>query len=145
MSVSIAEDVHTFCGACDCGAVEFSFDIATSSRPYDVLDCNCSICWKKAILHLIVKREDFHIRTNTIADNMTTYTFGTHVAQHYFCRHCGCHPFYIPRSHPTCIDINVRCINDFDGFIRDCKITPFDGRDWDKNINNINSEYVSPS
>jgi hypothetical protein len=29
-----------------------------------------------------------------------TYTFGTGIAQHYFCAICGVSPFYVPRSDP---------------------------------------------
>ncbi|MGK9895185.1 hypothetical protein O6162_25320, partial [Salmonella enterica subsp. enterica] len=30
---------------------------------------------------------------------------------HYFCRHCGIKSFYVPRSHPDGIDVNVRCLD----------------------------------
>lgn len=33
-------------------------------------------------------------------DNLTTYTFNTHVAQHTFCKTCGVQSFYTPRSNP---------------------------------------------
>ena len=42
---------------------------------------------------------------------LTTYRFNTGVAQHTFCRICGIHPFYTPRSHPDCVDVNVRCLD----------------------------------
>ena len=33
------------------------------------------------------------------------------VAKHTFCRVCGIHPFYTPRSHPDGVDVNVRCLD----------------------------------
>ena len=46
---------------------------------------------------------------------LTVYTFGTGVAQHTFCTHCGMHAFYIPRSQPDMITVNARCLDDIDG------------------------------
>ena len=61
-------------------------------------------------------------------DALSTYTFGTHVAQHRFCRTCGIHPFYTPRSHPDQVDVNVRCLDD-DAWTSSATV-PFDGRSW---------------
>ena len=47
-------------------------------------------------------------------DDLTTYTFNTGVAKHTFCRHCGIHPFYVPRSDPDKIDVNARCLDGVD-------------------------------
>jgi len=47
-------------------------------------------------------------------DDLMTYTFNTGVAKHTFCKHCGIHPFYVPRSDPGKIDVNARCIDDID-------------------------------
>jgi len=63
-------------------------------------------------------------------DALITYTFNTRVAQHYFCASCGVKSFYIPRSHPDCISVNVRCIDG--GTIESMSVTAFDGREWEK-------------
>jgi hypothetical protein len=63
-----------------------------------VSECNCSICTKKGILHLIVLPEDFELLQG--GDALATYQFNTHTAKHTFCRLCGIHPFYVPRSDP---------------------------------------------
>ena len=55
--------------------------------------CNCSICTKKGILHLIVAPTQFELISGK--DDLTTYTFNTGVARHTFCKHCGIHPFYV--------------------------------------------------
>jgi hypothetical protein len=47
---------------------------------------------------LPVAVEDFELLCGTNA--LTVYTFGTGVARHTFCSHCGMHAFYIPRSQP---------------------------------------------
>ena len=77
-----------------------------------VTDCNCSICTKKGILHLIVPPERFELISGK--DDLTTYQFNTRTAKHTFCKHCGIHPFYVPRSDPDKIDVNARCLDDID-------------------------------
>ena len=116
--------MHTYEGSCHCGRVRFRVR-ADLTR---VSDCNCSICTKKGILHLIVPRERFELLSGS--DELSTYRFNTGVAQHRFCRHCGIHSFYIPRSDPEKIDVNVRCL---DGVNLD-EIRParFDGQHWEE-------------
>jgi hypothetical protein len=40
--------------------------------------------------------------------------FNTKTAKHTFYKHCGIHPFYVPRSDPDKIDAYVRCLDDID-------------------------------
>ena len=56
--------------------------------------------------------------------------FNTGVANHQFCRHCGIHAFYVPRSDPDKIDVNVRCLDgvDVDGL----RPRRFDGKNWEQ-------------
>jgi hypothetical protein len=62
---------------------------------------------------------------------LTVYTFGTGVAQHTFCSHCGMHAFYVPRSQPDRITVNARCLDGVDG--PSLKSTRFfDGRHWEE-------------
>src|SRR6476661_8928340 len=95
----------TFDGGCHCGAVRFR--VATNAL--EALDCNCSICAMKGFLHLIVEAPAFTRLTPD--DALSLYRFNTGVAKHLFCRTCGIHPFYVPRSHPNGIDVNVRCLD----------------------------------
>jgi len=60
---------------------------------------------------------------------VTIYRFGTGVAQHMFCRVCGCQPYYVPRSDPDKIDVNARCLDGID--VASLKPRPFDGRNWE--------------
>jgi hypothetical protein len=102
-------------------------------RSLQALDCNCSVCTKKGFLHLIVPASDFALLKGQAS--LSTYTFGSHTAQHHFCSCCGIHSFYIPRSHPDGIDINLRCLdNDLVQFM---DLVPFEGRDWEGHIDEI--------
>jgi hypothetical protein len=85
------------------------------------------MCTRKGFLHLIVPKESFELLAGREA--LTTYTFNTGVAQHHFCRTCGIHSFYVPRSDPDKIDVNVRCLEGVD--LRALAVAPFDGRNWE--------------
>jgi hypothetical protein len=111
-------------GGCHCGRVRF--EVMAPAR-LEVSDCNCSICGKAGFLHLIVAADRFRLICGR--DDLTTYTFNTGVARHYFCAHCGIKSFYIPRSHPDGVSVNVRCI---DGdTVQSLIVTAFDGRHWE--------------
>jgi hypothetical protein len=90
------------------------------------------MCTKKAIWHLIVPPERFELLRGK--DELATYEFNTRVAKHYFGRTCGIHPFYVPRSDPDKIDVNARCLDNFDTLA----ISPkrFDGRNWEAAMQN---------
>ena len=113
-------------GGCHCGRVRFRVT-ADLDR---VTECNCSICTKKGFLHLIVPPAQFELLSGE--GDLVTYQFNTGVAKHMFCRVCGIHPFYVPRSDPDKIDVNVRCLDDVD--LAAIAIKPFDGRNWEAAI-----------
>src|SRR5438270_13845692 len=110
-------------GGCHCGRVRFRVT-ADLSR---MTECNCLICSKKGFLHLIVAPEAFELINGK--DALTTYRFNTGVAQHTFCATCGIHPFYVPRSDPDKVDVNVRCLDGVD--VAALTICHFDGRNWE--------------
>ncbi|GAC1301875.1 MAG: GFA family protein [Steroidobacteraceae bacterium] len=115
----------THAGGCHCGRVRFH--VRAPSR-LTVADCNCSICAKSGYLHLIVDRDSFTLTSG--ADALTTYVFGTGIAKHHFCSHCGVKSFYIPRSHPDGVSVNARCIDT--GTIESMTVTLFDGLHWEE-------------
>lgn len=121
-------------GGCHCGAVRFR--VTASPAQDEVVDCNCSICRKKGFLHLIVPPDRFTLLSGENA--LTTYTFNTGVAKHWFCKTCGIHAFYRPRSHPNMIDVNLRCLDD--NVLSQFRITPFDGENWENSIQQLPSE-----
>ncbi|MBM4204763.1 MAG: GFA family protein [Gammaproteobacteria bacterium] len=110
-------------GGCHCGAVRFEVETPDT---VEVEDCNCSICSKAGFLHLIVPKARFRLLQG--ADSLVTYQFNTGVARHTFCRVCGIKPFYVPRSNPDGVDVNVRCL---DSPLPNIRIVPFDGRNWE--------------
>jgi len=110
-------------GSCHCGRVAFEID----GEIERVVACNCSICAKKGYLHWIIAPDRFRLLRG--GDELTTYTFNTGVAKHHFCRVCGIAPFYVPRSDPDKIDVNVRCLEGVD--VQALRIENFDGQHWE--------------
>lgn len=117
-------------GQCHCGKVTFEVE---APEDLEVYECNCSICSKSGHLHLIVPDSDFTLHSG--GDNLETYTFDTHEAKHMFCKTCGIKSFYIPRSHPNGVSVNMRCLDD--STIKSFKIDYFDGKNWEENIHKL--------
>ena len=114
---------QTYDGGCHCGRVRFRVTASLDG----VTECNCSICTKKGFLHLIVEPAQFELLSG--AEALTTYRFNTGTARHTFCTTCGIHPFYVPRSDPDKIDVNVRCLDGVD--LKSLDIKEFDGQHWE--------------
>ena len=109
-------------GGCHCGCVRFEVD---APARIEAIECNCSICRMTGFVHLIVPASRFRLLQGS--DVLTEYTFNTGLAKHRFCRVCGVKAFYIPRSHPEGIDVNVNCLEP--GTIEAIVTTPFDDAD----------------
>lgn len=118
-----------YLGSCHCQAITFSVECP---EEVEVEDCNCSICSKAGFLHLIVPKSKFTLLTGQ--DSLTTYRFNSKVAKHTFCKICGCKPFYIPRSNPDGVDINLRCL---DKKPKSIKVVSFDGQNWEANAEKL--------
>jgi len=116
--------MQTMQGGCHCGKVRFKVTADLDRVTY----CNCSMCSKKGFLHLIVPPEQFELLSGK--DNLAIYEFNTRTAKHTFCRTCGIHAFYVPRSDPDKIDVNVRCIDGVD--LSSLSIKTFDGQHWEE-------------
>ena len=117
-------------GGCHCGEVRFE-----TEGPANIIasQCNCSICRMTGYLHMIVRKDQFRLLSGE--DAIQTYTFNTGVAEHYFCRHCGVKSFYVPRSHPDGISVNVNCLDP--DTILSLEAEPFDGANWEENIHKL--------
>ena len=113
-------------GGCHCGRVRFvvQADLSTATV------CNCSICVKKGFVHLIVPATEFELLSGR--EDLSTYEFNTKVAKHHFCRVCGVHSFYVPRSDPDKFDVNVRCLDGVD--LGSLNLATFDGKNWEHAI-----------
>lgn len=118
--------MRSYTGACHCERVRFRVhgDLAQATV------CNCSVCTKKGIVHWIVEASQFELCAG--ADDLSSYRFETRVAEHKFCRHCGIHPFYTPRSDPDKVDVNVRCLDGVD--LSKLEFLGFDGQNWETAI-----------
>lgn len=121
----LPQDTVVHRGGCHCGRVRFEVD---AQAAIEALDCPCSICRMTGYLHLIVPASRFRLLAG--ADALSEYVFNTGVARHRFCRYCGIKAFYVPRSHPDGIDVNVRCMDP--GTIAALTVTPFDDGDRDR-------------
>ena len=126
---SIAELI-THRGGCHCGRVRF--EVEAPAEP-EVTLCNCSICSMIAYLHLIVPAGRFRLVQGE--EDLSTYTFNTGIARHRFCTHCGIKSFYIPRSNPDGVSVNVRCLDT--ETIALVRITDFDGRNWEEHADDL--------
>jgi len=115
-----------YSGGCHCGLVAYEVEGPLERASV----CNCSICSKKAYVHWIVPRARFRLLTRW--EDVTTYTFNTSAAQHHFCPRCGVASFYVPRSDPDKIDVNLRCVAGID--VDALTLTHFDGRNWETAI-----------
>ena len=111
-------------GSCQCGRVRIE---ALAPADLELLECTCSMCSRSGYLHLIVAAREFRIVSG--AGDLVEYSFGTGVAKHRFCRHCGAKPFYVPRSHPDGYSVNARCLDP--STIKLMTIRPYDGRNWE--------------
>eukprot|EP00871_Galdieria_phlegrea_P003841 jgi/Galph1/4458/GphlegSOOS_G3114.1 len=112
-------------GQCHCGNFQFEVE---APKGFVAIDCDCSVCVAKGILHLMVPAEKLRL-TSDCRNPITTYQFNTKVAKHTFCSVCGIHPFCkysgilsevhcltfsildTPRCNPESISVNVRCLN----------------------------------
>ena len=118
-----------YSGGCHCGTVRFEVEALENVAAED---CNCSVCRMTGFLHLIVAKSKFTLLSGE--ENLNLYTFNTGVAKHYFCKICGIKPFYIPRSNPDGMDVNVRCL---DTPPKNLSIVPFDGSNWEANAHTL--------
>ncbi len=126
--------MQTHSGGCHCGRVRF--EVRAPAR-IEVAECNCSMCSKSGYLHLIVPAERFKLLSGE--ESLSTYSFNTHTAKHFFCSVCGVKSFYVPRSHPDGVSVNARCIDG--GTVEAMSITPFNGLEWEKG----RAEYREPT
>ncbi|XP_055370478.1 centromere protein V isoform X1 [Betta splendens] len=120
-------DVVKHTGGCHCGAVRFE---VWCSQDLHVFHCDCSICTKKQNHHFIVPKNNFTLLQGL--DNLTTYSFNTHIAKHTFCKTCGVQSFYTPRSNPDGYGIAPHCLDP--GTVRSVTVETFCGKKWEESM-----------
>lgn len=122
--------MKTHQGGCHCGAVRF--EVEAPAR-VTVTECNCSICRMSGFQHLIVPATRFRLLSDPAL--LASYSFGTGVAKHLFCKRCGIKSFYVPRSNPDGFSVNLRCLDE--GSVESVRIEPFDGRHWEQHAQEL--------
>ncbi|MCH1492019.1 MAG: GFA family protein [Luminiphilus sp.] len=120
----------THTGGCHCGAVRWEIEAPAVLKTHT---CNCSICNLTHYQHLIVPKHRFRVVKGD--DHLNLYTFGSGIAQHYFCKTCGVKSFYIPRSNPNGVSVHARCIDP--ATVQAVEDEPFDGQNWEKNAGSL--------
>ena len=115
---------QTYTGGCQCGKVRYEVSLDLGD---EMIACNCSRCGRLGSLLAFAPAENFKLISGEGAT--TEYQFNKHAIHHLFCATCGIHPFYVPRSDPDKIDVNVRCLDGVDIAALDVK--EFDGRNWE--------------
>ena len=112
----------THTGSCHCRRVQFQ----VRGDVERIVECNCSVCTKKGILHVPVCEEDFRLLAGEA--ELSCYRFGSNSAVHWFCRHCGIHTHGRPRSDPSRYTVNARCLDEYEDIMRRLVVTHFDGK-----------------
>ena len=91
---------------CHCGAVELTArlrgDSLTPSR------CSCSFCRRRQAGNVSVDWDSVTITRG--AEALSLYQFGSHTAQHYFCKQCGIYTHHRRRSDPSEAGVNIGCV-----------------------------------
>ena len=111
-------------GSCHCGRVKFEGEFELKS----VFECNCSICSDKGAIYVPAQNNQLKITEG--GSELSLYQFGTKTASHYFCKHCGIHPFVRPRINPQMWLANIRCLDGVD--LKTIKPVLFDGQNWEQ-------------
>jgi hypothetical protein len=114
---------RTYRGSCHCGRVVFEL---RTTLDY-VVDCNCSLCRRRGALWHGASEKNLSILSGET--DLVLYQFNTMTAKHYFCRHCGIHPFIRPRLDPTRWAVNVRCLEGVE--LSTIPVRSFDGENWE--------------
>ncbi len=83
-------------------------------------------------MHLIVPGSKFRLTSGE--DSISTYSYGSGIAKHHFCKTCGIKPFYVPRSNPDGVDVNLNCLEPPPVNI---EIEPFDGQNWEQHAHTL--------
>jgi hypothetical protein len=115
-------------GSCHCGAVRFEVETVLDKAT----SCNCSICTRKGALHHRVAPENFRLRSGQA--DLTLYQAGDKTAKHWFCKHCGMHPFSNPRAAPDMVSINLHCLDNFWEIAGQIEVREFDGQHWEEAV-----------
>ncbi|RNF35579.1 GFA family protein [Paracoccus methylarcula] len=92
--------------ACHCGAVRLH--LRFTDGLHSARRCDCSLCRMRGAVAVSVPLDGLTVLSGR--DALSLYQFGSHVAEHYFCRHCGIYTHHRRRSNPNEYGVNAACI-----------------------------------
>lgn len=95
-------------GRCHCGGLEFR--VKMHQQPA-VLRCNCTLCARRGVPMMQVRHDQFEL---VGTESLGEYSFGTHMAVHYFCKRCGVYTHHQPRSSVDHWNVNICCVDGVD-------------------------------
>jgi len=100
-------------GSCHCGMVKFTVKLTDELN--SARRCTCSMCSRRGAVAVSAELKDIEFISGK--DKLSCYTFGSHVAQHYFCSKCGIYTHHQRRSNPTQFGVNVACLEGLTPFL----------------------------
>ena len=98
---------QTYQGQCHCAAVKFQVKLSDGLN--SARRCTCSLCSRRGAVAVSAELKDIEFIQGE--DRLSVYQFGTKVAKHYFCSHCGIYTHHQRRSNPTQFGINLACLD----------------------------------
>lgn len=75
-----------------------------------IYKCNCTLCRKKSIMMKAEHNSQFEITGG--AENLLSYKWNKHIAEHFFCKNCGVYTHHKRRRYPEQIVVNVACLGE---------------------------------
>lgn len=99
-------------GSCHCGSVRFEIGTDLPLGPY--FRCNCSLCARKGAIMGGAPRSSLKVTHGN--EFITTYSWNTHEAQHYFCSRCDIYTHHVMRGETVTVGVNMACIEGCDVF-----------------------------
>ena len=121
---------------CHCGIVSGRFKY----KKGDIIawDCNCSDCFMRKNVHVVVPERNFTVTMDVPFEEATIlYQWGTKTAVRRFCKTCGVLPWYRPRSNPDGVGITIYCVDWTDGGTIEepnIEVRLYDGVNWEESI-----------
>lgn len=117
-------------GSCHCGAVEL--EVTLSDGLKSARRCDCSYCRRRGAIAVSAPLDGITILKG--AENLSLYTWGTHTAQHFFCKTCGIYTHHQRRSNQNEYGVNVAILDGINP--RDLGEVP-----WSDGINHPSDRY----
>nr|GAT50529.1 predicted protein [Mycena chlorophos] len=113
-------------GGCHCKKIRFQFEHPEIySMP--ALSCNCSMCASRGYIFVYTPQDKFKL-TQGSEDEISQYTFASHIVQHRFCPTCGTAIGVLVPSYGY-VGINARTVDGIDLERLQKNLTKVNGRE----------------